>query len=272
MGLLALSLKKQGGAMVHADLRRLSQPLASMDRSQVQLALAIADDPLVRSLLTGCTPALARPQQLGQVRLTVGIPTAVGTMIDGVLEYEQIGCVLAPEIPPEVAASEQRQLPALDRCRGQLQTLGWRINLADAIALLSHGGFDEGAIERILHLPWDGWHRSWWYPLSAQGQRELPFQRWFRSRSYGDGTYTLQYRDHYAQDAPPCFRGVWQRLAVTIAQSQETFGETLMRIRAAQDHLQNERALLLCDRLSPLEEEGFMRQGISLYKLQAEAS
>ena len=240
-----------------------------MDRSQVQLALAIADDASLRSLLTGCTPVLARPQQVGQVRVTVGVPTSVGAMIDGMVDYEHICCVLATDTPPEVEASERWQLPTLTRCQGALQTLGWRINLAEAIALLSHGGFQEAAIERILHLPWDGWHRSWWYRLSAQGQPELPFQRWCRCRSYGDGTYTLQYRDHYAQDAPPCFRGTWQRLALTIAPYQESFGETLARIREAQQHLQTERALLLCDRLSPLEEEGFIRQGVSLYGMHS---
>jgi hypothetical protein len=221
----------------------------------------------MRSLLTACTPAILQPQQLGQVRITIGVPTTAGGLVDGVLDYEQISCRLAETLPPELQDGDAAY-PSLTRCRGPLHTLGYRINLADAIALLNYGGFQEDQIQRILHLPWDGWHRSWWNTLSPQGRSGLPFQRWFRSRAYGDGTYTLQYRDHYPQDAPLCFRGQWQRIPLAIHQPQQDFGNTLLDLRAAQQALGGETALLLHYGLSALQSEGFMRQGISLYPLQ----
>ncbi|WP_008315059.1 hypothetical protein [Leptolyngbya sp. PCC 6406] len=255
--------------MVHTDLRHHAPPLMAVDRNQVQLALAIADDGMVRSLLTDCTPAIVRPQQLGTVRITLGVPLeGTPTLIDGVLDYEQIWCGLA-ESPPDSQRMTARDYQALTRCQGKLQTLGFRLSLAETIALLSHGGFQEVEIQRILQLPWDGWHRSWWYPLSPQGQRELPFQRWFRARAYGDGTYTLQYRDHYFQDAPPYFRGLSQRVPIAIAVPGQSFGDNLKLLREAQHSLQSDHALLLAASLSPLEEEGFIRQGISLYALQS---
>ncbi|NER84312.1 MAG: hypothetical protein F6K42_33210, partial [Leptolyngbya sp. SIO1D8] len=80
--------------------------------------------------------------------------------------------------------------------------------------------------------------------------------------------YTLQYRDHYPQDAPPCFRGIWHQVPVMIAHSGSQFGDILTRLRKARHVLKAQRCLLLADKLTDLEAEGYMRQGVSLYPLQ----
>ncbi|MGD1907518.1 MAG: hypothetical protein ACFB0C_16240 [Leptolyngbyaceae cyanobacterium] len=247
--------------MVHANWGRFSQPLSSIDPDQIQLALAIADDGILRSLLTESTPAISRSQQLGQTQVTVGVPLADDTtMIDAVVAYESLKCALLDESPPPEHTAQVR-------CQSGLQTLGWRVNIAEAIALLSHGGFQEHHIQRILHLPSQGWHRSWWSTFDRQGNLGHPFQRWFRCRSYGDGTYILQYRDHYAQVAPPCFRGTWHQVPVVIASPEQGFGQLLMTLRRAQASLKTDHGILLSAPLNELEREGFMRQGISVYAL-----
>lgn len=255
--------------MVHSNLPRSPFPLVTVDRNQVQIALALADEARVRSLLTDCLPPVISPLQLGSVRMQVGVPLESGNALghgvgDGVVEYEQLDCVLATP-GPGAAEPWGQDVATLTRYQGKLHNLGWRVALGEAIALLAYGGFPEDQIQRILHLPWDGWHRSWWYPLTAQGRGEFPFQRWFRARAYGDGTYTLQYRDHYSQDTPPCFRGQWLRVPLAISVPGQSFGERLVGLRQAQSSCHSTQAILLAPTFSPVEEAGFIRQGISLY-------
>ncbi|NER80548.1 MAG: hypothetical protein F6K42_13425, partial [Leptolyngbya sp. SIO1D8] len=181
--------------MVAADLVHLGDSLPQLDRNQVQLALAVADAERLRSLLVTCTPVIAPPHQIGQLRVSIGTPAGTEGLddIDAVIEYEHLWCLLAegaPNMEPSLGNSAGQNYQYLTRCQSDLKTLAWRVNLSDAIALLGHGGFQEEHIQRILQLPWDGWHRSWWDTFDAQGQLGLPFQRWFRTRCYGDGTYT----------------------------------------------------------------------------------
>jgi hypothetical protein len=255
--------------MIPSDLMHLDARISRLDRNQVQLGLALADGDMLKALLVDCSPAIARPHQIGHLRVAIGPPpeTAGLEHIDAVIEYEQVWCMPA-EGAPSGDDFSVRDLQALTRCQSDLKTLAWRVNLSEAIALLRHGGFQEDQIQRILQLPWDGWHRSWWDTLEPQGQLGLPFQRWFRTRCYSDGTYTLQYRDHYPQDAPPCFRGIWQTVPLMISHATGQFGEILSGLRKARHALQTDRCILLADELTDLEAEAYIRQGVSLYSLQ----
>ncbi|MDB9526347.1 hypothetical protein PN498_10145 [Oscillatoria sp. CS-180] len=259
--------------MISSDLMKLQEKTSRLDRNQVQLALAIADTALLKSLLVDCTPAIALPHQINQLKVTVGPPPGQkgAEHADAVIEYEQLWCTPSEGAPNEDHFSV-KDYQSLTRCQSELKTLGWRISLSDAIALLQHGGFQESQIQRILQLPWEGWYRSWWDTFEPQGHLGLPFQRWFRTRCYSDGTYTLQYRDHYAQDAPPCFRGIWQQVPVVINQAAGQFGETLTGLKKACHTLNAQRCILLADELlTDLEAEGYIRQGVSLYPLQQSA-
>lgn len=259
--------------MAASDLTPFPKATASTasqpDRNQIQLTLAIANTDMLRSLLVQATPAIARPHQISQIRVSVGAPpdTEGLAAIDAVVEYEHIWCTVS-EGAPQIDEQPMRDYRYLTRCQSDLKTLAWRVNLADAISFLSHGGFQEDQIQRILQLPWEGWHRSWWDTFDAAGHLGLPFQRWFRTRCYGDGTYTLQYRDFYSQDAPPCFRGIWQRIPVMTVHAGYPFGEALTSLKQARHTLGADQCLILADSLSDLEAEGYMRQGVSLYSLQ----
>lgn len=256
--------------MVSIDLIRPTPSALELDQNQVQLALAIADVDRLKTLLTGCTPAIAQPHQIGQVRITIGSPPNTVGLEDltAVMEYERVWCLLS-EGAPEIVAQSCRDYQYLTRCQSDLQTLAWRVNLSEAISLLGYGGFQENDIQRILQLPWEGWHRSWWDVLDDQGQLGLPFQRWFRTRCYSDGTYTLQYRNLYAQDAPPCFRAVWQKVPLMVTRPGRQFGETLNALRKAQHGLKAQTCLLLTGGISEMEAEGYIRQGVSLHSMQS---
>jgi hypothetical protein len=255
--------------MISSDLMHLDERISRLDRNQVQLALALADGEMLKSLLVDCSPAIALPHQIGQLRVAIGPPPETEGLehIDAVIEYEHVWCMPAAGSPSGEDFSV-KDLQSLTRCQSDLKTLAWRVNLSEAIALLRHGGFQEDQIQRILQLPWDGWHRSWWDTLEPQGHLGLPFQRWFRTRCYSDGTYTLQYRDHYPQDAPPCFRGIWQQVPLMICQAMGQFGDVLTGLRKARHTLNTDRCILLADELTDLEAEGYMRQGVSLYPLE----
>ncbi|MGD1861796.1 MAG: hypothetical protein ACFB0E_17725 [Leptolyngbyaceae cyanobacterium] len=259
--------------MISSDLMHLDASISRFDRNQVQLNLALANEDMLKSLLADCSSAIARPHQIGQVRIAIGPPAGITGLehIDAVIEYEQIWCMPAAGAPSGNDFA-MRDLQALTRCQSDLKTLAWRVNLSEAIALLQHGGFDEEQIQRILQLPWEAWHRSWWDTLEPQGHLGLPFQRWFRTRCYSDGTYTLQYTDHYPQDAPRCFHGIWQQVPLMISHSSGRFGEILTGLRQACHQLKTERSLLLASKLTEPEAEGYIRQGVSLYPLESTTS
>jgi hypothetical protein len=256
--------------MISSDLMHLGDNGTRLDRNQVQLALAVADGDMLKSVLVNCTPAIALPHQIGHIRVAVGPPSGTEGLehIDAVLEYEHVWCIPSEGAPLDRESFSERDYQALTRCQSDLKTLAWRVNLSEAIALLRHGGFQEDQIQRILQLPWDGWHRSWWDTLEPQGHLGLPFQRWFRTRCYSDGTYTLQYRDHYPQDAPPCFRGIWQSVPLMISHRPDQFGDVLTGLRKARHLLNAQQCVLLTDELTDLEAEGYIRQGVSLYPLE----
>ena len=258
--------------MISSDLMHLDASISRIDRNQVQLDLALANEDMLKSLLVDCSPAIARPHQIDQIRIAIGPPASTEGLehIDAVIEYEQVWCMPSTGAPSGEDFSV-RDLQSLARCQSDLKTLAWRVNLSEAIALLQHGGFGEDQIQRILQLPYEGWHRSWWDTLEPSGHLGLPFQRWFRTRCYSDGTYTLQYTDYYAQDAPRCFRGIWQQVPLMISHHSGQFGEILTGLRKAKHALKTDRCLLLTDELTDLETEGYIRQGVSLYPLHQSA-
>ncbi|MEM9008119.1 MAG: hypothetical protein AAGE59_32005 [Cyanobacteria bacterium P01_F01_bin.86] len=124
--------------------------------------MAVATNEKLQSLLVNCVPAIAYPHQVGSVRVSIGVPPGTKGLeaIDAVVEYEHIWCILAADAPNGQTCNT-RDYQYLTRCQSELKTLAWRVNLSEAIALLQHGGFHEDQIQRILQLPWDGWHRSW---------------------------------------------------------------------------------------------------------------
>ncbi len=243
-------------------------PPAPVDRHQLEMLLAIASDSQRRSLLTDCTPPIISAPQLGGVQLHLGVPNGQGQAIgDGVLVYEELTCQLAW---PDLKSGDRpwlTQNASLTAHQSPLQTLGWRVPLAEAIALLTYGGFSETQIDHLLHLPWDGWHRSWWHPITPSGPGPIPFRRHLRVRLHPEGTYILQYQDHYHQDAPPCFRSQWHTLPLVIHQPNCSLGEHLLRLHQAQQDCQSPHTLLLAGPLSPLEETAFTQQGVPHYPI-----
>lgn len=240
---------------------------------RVQIALAIADEDLLRSLLADCTPPIAQPHRIGGVQSAIGVPIAGGAIADGTIEFEQIHCVMA-ESPDQLEQGvaeysrrngNQRGYLDLIRCETETQVLGQSISMSHAISLLTHVGFGTAQVEAILNLPYDAWHKSWWYLADETGAFTIPFLRLLRTRRYPDGTYTLQYKDFYAQEQPCCFRSSNQKVVIEIMSAQHAFSATLAKINATRQKMGVNHALLICEQISDLEARGFISQGISLY-------
>jgi hypothetical protein len=243
------------------------------EHHRIQIALAIADPDLLKSLLVNCTPPLVQPHRVGSVHSSMGIPLTAGLMLDAILEFEEVHCVLADSserLAQEVAIycqryGNQRGYLDLTRCEAETRTLGQTMPLAQAIATLSEAGFTPAQVNRILNLSLDAWFQSWWYRADEIGELTIPFLRLLRVRHFADGTVTLQYKDFFAQDQPACFTSVARRILVDTLSDQHEFPAVLAKINLARQQTGIQQALLIGNQISALEAQGFIRQGISLY-------
>jgi bacterioferritin-associated ferredoxin len=241
-------------------------------RDQIQMALAIADETLLKSLLVNCIPAIAKLHQIGRVASQVGVPTENQQAADGILQVEVIRCVLA-DPPPKLEAvasnggwnRESKELARLTQHESELQTLVQNLPLAPAISLLANAGFQPEPIQEILRLPNYAWHKSWWYTLDAEGQFTLPFLRCIRTLRYPDGTLTFQYKDFFEQEKPGCFTFQSQKILIGIRSEIQGFGETLQQLNYQREALNIQPTILICDTISELEAQAFISQGISVY-------
>ncbi|ASC73411.1 hypothetical protein XM38_043780 [Halomicronema hongdechloris C2206] len=264
--------------MIESSLAHLQMASSQPQRlrEQVQIALAIADASTLRSLLTESTPPLALSDRIGVLRAEVGVPLPEGgkRAMDGVLWVESIECALAgsrPDLAAQPSGSDHQPYQDLTRCHSELHTLAQNISLSEAIALLSHAGFQSEQISQILHLPAQAWHRDWWYQSDLSGHLTLPFCRAIRTRRFADGRFSLQYRDFYALEPPPCFQGIEVAIPVEFKPADQGFGETLERVNGARRHWGTDKALVISETLSELEVQGLTRQGVSLYQPRPQA-
>jgi len=239
---------------------------------QIQIALAIADRHLLQSLLENCIPTLAKGQHLHAISTQVGVPTGNQQTADGIVQFESMRCrLLAPGERVDLSVTsnnrtlESRELARLTQHESDMQTLGSNLPLSLTVSLLAEAGFRSEQVEEILHLPYDAWHKSWWYAIDISGNFTLPFLRQIRTLRFPDGTFTLQYKDFFEQDNPNCFISRAQKVLVLIKPDAQSFGETLRQINYQREALGIRQAILICSTISDLEAQGFINQGISVY-------
>ncbi len=250
-----------------------SQTASASVHDQIQIALAIADEQILKSLLVNCTPPIARSHQIGSVTSSIGVPTQAKKVADGLVQFESIGCVLLGS-HREVGRTwadqgdrhdRQRQSANLTRCESETHILGQCMSLSQAISLLSNSGFSSPQIDEILNLPYEAWHKSWWYSLDTNGNYTIPFLRLIRTLRYTDGTFTVQYKDYFEQDKPSCFKSQEHKVLIEIKSKSRNFSKVLKKINQSRETLGASKAILICDTISDLEARGFISQGISIY-------
>jgi hypothetical protein len=253
-------------------LRPMNEQTRSLNvRDHIQMALAIADSALLKSLLIHCLPPIADGAHIGTVTSEVGIPVKDHAAADGILQYEAIRCVLAESRPhldtPTNGgwARDGKDLARMTQHESELHTLVQNLPLAPAIALLANAGFQQDQIQDILRLPHYAWHKSWWHAIDADGNFTIPFLRCLRTFHYPDATLTLQYRDFFDQTKPDCFTSLPQKILVAIRSHAQGFAETLQCINQQRKVLGIQKAVLVGDGVSELEIQAFTRQNISLY-------
>jgi hypothetical protein len=249
------------------------QQIAASAHDQVQIALAIADETLLKSVLVNCTPPIAPAHRIGSVTSTIGVPITAKQAVDGVLTFEAIHCILS-DSPVErdrsssrsdPQSSQQQEYARLTRCESETHILGQTMPQTQALSLLTSAGFSPQQAGEILHLPYEAWHKSWWYMPDAEGNFTVPFLRLIRTLRYTDGTFTVQYKDYYGQAKPARFKSQDQKVVIEIRTEMQSFRKTLEKINYSREQLGVDRAILICDRLSDLEARGFISQDISLY-------
>lgn len=255
------------------------RPKVNSVSDQIQVALAIADETILKSLLVDSVPSISAPHRIGTVHSSVGVPIETHEVADGVLQFESISCILASsqsEVEQAIAANSyatgahtrRNEYAKLTQCESETRVLGQNISLAQALGILSHAGFMPHQVQEILYLPNEAWHKTWWYALDDFGDFTVPFRRLIRTRRFADGTFTIQYKDYFAQDKPPCFKGKTQNVLIDVALGDLSFSYRLRKINYLRQHLGIEKAILICDYLSDLEAQGFISQGISIYSVE----
>ncbi len=129
---------------------------------QIQVALAIADSTVLRSLLANAIPVVAPTQQIRSIAAQVGVPTGNQQTADGVVSFEATQCRLADpaqaaaELPPiNGSRTQSRALLRLTQHESEVQTIGQNLPLATTVSLLAEAGFSSEQINEILHLPYN---------------------------------------------------------------------------------------------------------------------
>jgi predicted CopG family antitoxin len=242
-------------------------------RDQVQIALAIADAAALKNLLMTSIPPIMPEHLIGEVSAELGVPAKEQQSADAILHVEAIKCSVADEAyrPVEPQSSvggwtrETKEFARLTKFESETRTLAEQVALAPAMSVLIGSGFSELQVQEILNLPKEGWYKSWWHALDANGDFTLPFLRYIRPLRYPNGKFTIQYKDYFEQDEPTCFRSEVQRVLVSIKPEGQSFSETLRQINHHRDFLKVDRALLICSTISEFEAQAFIRQGISVY-------
>jgi len=239
---------------------------------RIQLALALADTAVLRSLLSTCTPVIMPPVRLGAVSTRISVP-AGHLVADGIITFEAIQCTLATiglKPPVDAFASGSTRDRRDPHCRYEtpLTTLVNSVSLSQAALVLNQAQIPPAQVQAILKLPRQAWHKSWWYSYRSP----LPFQRYIRCRRYDDGTVTLQYKDYFEQEPPPCFYSQAQQALVVIRRQPRPFGQTLADVNRLRQRLEVNRVVLIDQSIKATEVEGFIRQNISLYPVMTLAN
>lgn len=239
---------------------------------QIQIALAIADRHVLQSLLENCIPTLAKGRHIHTISTQVGVPTGNQQTADGIVHFESKRCRLAApgerierSVVNNSRTLESREVAKLTQHESDLQTLGNNLPMALTVSFLAESGFRPEQVEDILHLPYDAWHKSWWYAIDPGGNFTIPFLRQLRTLRYPDGTFTLQYKDFFEQNNPNCFISHTEKVLVLIKPDAQGFGETLRQLNYQRETLGIDQAILICGTISDLEAQGFINQGISVY-------
>ncbi|OLP18459.1 hypothetical protein BST81_10205 [Leptolyngbya sp. 'hensonii'] len=245
-------------------------------RDQIQIALAIAEPTVLKSLLMNCVPAIMPSHLVGAIHAEVGVPTQYQQAADGILHYEAIKCVLADATPGTttrdgggVGQGSRRSVDPRGskppRWESPSHALEVRLTVAQAMAMLGNLGFSPRQVEDILYMPAEAGHKSWWHTLDAAGDLTVPFLRILRTVRYADGTFTFQYKDYFDQEQPVCFKSQQQKVLIEIKPETENFSETLRRVNLYRSTLGITQTILVCNTISEMEAQGFISQGISIY-------
>jgi bacterioferritin-associated ferredoxin len=247
-----------------------AEPPSRHLHDQIQIALAIADETVLKAMLVNCRPAIAPTHHIGHMSSAIGIAAPQQRAVDGIIEYESIQCLLAPSkgVHPEASADfgwNARDYQRHTQCESDTFTLAEDLSLSEAEALLLAAEFTLPQAHHILHIPPAATHKTWWFTLDERGHFTVPFLRALRTVHFANGTVAIKYKDYFERVEPPCFRSDRCAVLVEIQPEVSGFSRTLERINRHRIQHGIDRAILIVDKVSDFEAHGFISQGISLY-------
>lgn len=237
---------------------------------QIQIALAVADEVKLKSLVANCYPPMICHDFIGKIFSEIGVPVKYKQSADAIITFENVWCV--PAHPEE--KFDDRLFENQEEFIRRFED--YDMSLEDVESLLAISGLTPKQVQEILQLPRLGvylssatcWHESWWYMRDSNGRLTIPFLRKIRIVDTGfkkvKSTFTIQH-SNYCKLPPQSLRGEEQKVLIEIKTEIQSFGEVMEQINRYRKWLGIDKAILICDTVSDLEAEGFISQGISIY-------
>ncbi len=218
------------------------------------LAIAIADAPVLRSLLWRASPPLATIDTLGHVRAQVQVPWGDG-VVDALLHYDIIHCLMPPiqSVDAGWNAQDYRRHTCFETA---WQPLVDSVAITIAIEHLTAAGLSLHQATLISRQPASATSKAWWY-----GPGNQPFLRAIRTIHFSDGNLSLHYKDYFGHKAPPCFHRETQLAVIVLRQAGETFVSLVRRAQA----LQPQPVIIVGTTSSAIEAQALVQQGFHLY-------
>ena len=239
-------------------------------RDRIQIALAIADDTLLRSMLVNCQPAIAPSHRVGRITSAICLSAPQQQTVDGLVEFTDIQCRLgqiqdarAPEAIDH--GWNARDYSRHTRYQSDTATAIEGVTVSDALKFLEDAGYSSKQAQNIVRMPPSASHKTWWRMCDRDGRFTQPFLRVLKISFFANGTLAIRYRDAFEQFQPPCFHHEVERVLVEIQPQVNNFARTLARINRNRVHQNVAKAILIADELSPYEASAFHSQGISLF-------
>lgn len=249
---------------------------------QLQIALAVADEAKLKSLVANCYPPILPWNCITRISSRVGVPVQYKQAADGVISFEGTVCEQKELSDSEVANMAGQYIKDFQRNRDDYCLLrGFftktRViyepcepSLEGVCGYLKELECSSIAISNTLQMSveWlDSNSTEPVYEINCSVKTDAGKESVKRLIKICDGpdSFVILCQDFVSPQCPVIFRNTHSRILVEIKTEIQSFGEVVEQINRYREKLGIQKAILICDTVSDLEAKGFISQEISIY-------
>lgn len=249
---------------------------------QIQIALAVADEAKLKSLVANCYPPILPWNCITRISSRVGVPVQYKQAADGVISFEGTICEQKELSDSNVAQMAGQYIedfkrnrddycllkgfftrtrviygpcePSLEGVRGYLKELECSSMAISNTLQISVKWLDSNSTSPVYEIDCS---------VKTDAGKES-VKRLIKICECPD-IFVILYQDFVFPQCPVIFQNTRSRILVEIKTEIQSFGEVVEQINRYREKLCIQKAILICDTVSDLEAEGFISQGISIY-------